>query len=103
MSKEADLVNSYNGSVSIPFPSHGEAPKSNIPAVESTGLNRSVHREDLSCKGECRIEGTKLPYDRRGEERSRGTVLNPEFQRIRTKHTSLASTGCGYFRFAMIE
>lgn len=63
----------------------------------------SCHRENASCKEEHKIEGAKVPYDRRGEERSRGALLNPEFQRIRTKHTTLASTGCGYFRFAVIE
>ena len=49
MSREADAVNSYNGSASVPFPSHGEALKSNGSAVESTGFNKSVHRDFARC------------------------------------------------------
>ena len=63
----------------------------------------SCHRENALCKGERKIEGAKVAYDRCGEERSKGAVLNPEFQRIRTKHSTLASTGCGYFRLAVID
>lgn len=63
----------------------------------------SCHRENVSCKEEHKMEGAKVLNDRGEEERSCGSVLNPEFQRIRAKYTTLASTGCGCFRFAVIE
>ena len=49
ISSEAYIVNSYNGSASIPFPSHSQALKCDSPAVESTGFNRSLHRHFPRC------------------------------------------------------
>ena len=49
ISREADVVSSYNGSASIPFPSHGEALKSDSSAVESIGFNKSMHRHFARC------------------------------------------------------
>lgn len=54
----------------------------------------SCHQRHVACRVECPMERPKVPYDPREEERYAGTVLNPELERIRNKHTTLASTGC---------
>ena len=40
------------------------------------------------------MERAMMPCDSRREEHHAGTALNPELERIRSKHTILASTGC---------
>ena len=52
------------------------------------------HQEHIPSREERKVEKALVSYDSHGEKRCLGTVLNPELERIRNKHTILASTGC---------
>ena len=74
-----------------------------VPSCADSITTHSSHKislrgspvpEHITSREERKVERALMPDDFPGEKRCLGTVLNPELERIRTKHTILASTGC---------